>query len=87
MSGEWFKFGFPLSYTSDVLEALDALKAAGCGDEPRLEHARELVRSQRGADGKWKMRHSLNGKMWTDIEVKGQASKWITLRALRALSD
>ncbi len=87
VSGEWFKFGFPLSYTSDVLEALDALAAAGCGHDPRLEHAREFVVSQRGADGRWKMRHSLNGKMWADFEVKGQPSKWVTLRAMRALAS
>lgn len=87
VSGEWFKFGFPLSYTSDVLEALDALRAASYGHDPRLEHAREFVRAQRGSDGKWKMRHSLNGKMWVDVEVKGEPSKWITLRALRALGS
>jgi hypothetical protein len=28
---------------------------------------------------------SLNGKMWADIEKKGQPSKWITLRALLTL--
>jgi hypothetical protein len=31
------------------------------------------------------MKHSLNGKMWADIEAKGKPSKWVTLRALRVL--
>jgi hypothetical protein len=31
------------------------------------------------------MEHSFNGKMWIDIEEKGEPSKWITLRALRVL--
>ncbi|MEW6232796.1 MAG: nitrogen fixation protein NifH [Chloroflexota bacterium] len=84
VSGEWFKFGFPLSYTSDVLEALFALGEAGYGRDPRLNNAIELVLSKREADGRWAMKHSLNGKMWADIEVKGKASKWVTLRALRA---
>ncbi len=31
------------------------------------------------------MERSFNGKMLIDIEEKGKASKWITLRALRVL--
>ena len=41
--------------------------------------------SKRVADGRWLMQRSLNGKMWADIEMKGQSSKWVTLRALRVL--
>ncbi len=85
VSGEWFKFGFPLSYTSDVLEALLALTQAGCGSDPRLKNAVALVLSKQDAQGRWAMKHSLNGKMWVDIEQKGKPSKWVTLRALRVL--
>ena len=85
VSGEWFKFGFPLSYTSDVLEAAFVLCEAGHGRDPRLQNAIELILSKREAGGYWLMKHSLNGKMWTDIEIKGKPSKWITLRALRVL--
>jgi hypothetical protein len=85
VSGEWFKFGFPLSYTSDVLEALLALGEAGYGRDARLNQALDLVLSKRDAAGRWAMKHSLNGKMWIDIETKGQPSKWVTLRALRVL--
>ncbi|MBI3761879.1 MAG: nitrogen fixation protein NifH, partial [Chloroflexi bacterium] len=81
----WFKFGFPLSYTSDVLEALLALTEAGYGRDPRLKNAIELALSKRDADGRWALKHSLNGKMWADIEVKGKPSKWVTLRAMRVL--
>ena len=85
VSGEWFKLGFPLSYTSDVLEALLALSEAGYARDPRLKNAIALVLSKRDADGRWALKHSLNGKMWADIEAKGKPSKWITLRALRVL--
>ena len=85
VSGEWFKFGFPLSYTSDVLEACLALCEAGCGREARLANAIKLVISKRDADGRWAMKHSLNGKMWVDVEKKGKTSKWVTLRAMRVL--
>jgi hypothetical protein len=85
ISGEWFKFGFPLSYTSDVLEASLALCEAGYGRDPRLKNTIEFIRSKCDAEGCWSMEHSLNGKMWSDIEVKGKPSKWVTLRALRVL--
>lgn len=85
VSGEWFKFGFPLSYTSDVLEAVLVLGEAGYARDPRLENAIRLILSKRDAGGRWAMKHSLNGKMWIDIETKGQPSKWLTLRALRVM--
>lgn len=85
VSGEWFKFGFPLSYTSDVLELSLALVEAGYARDPRLTPALELIQSKRNAAGQWVLQHSLNGKMWADIEQKGQPSKWVTLRALRVL--
>lgn len=85
VSGEWFKFGFPLSYTSDVLELSLALAEAGYARDSRLAPALELIQSKRNAAGQWLLQHSLNGKMWADIEQKGQPSKWVTLRALRVL--
>lgn len=85
VSGEWFKFGFPLSYTSDVLEAALAVVEAGYGSDARLKPALELIRSRRTDDGRWLLKHSLNRKMWIDIEKKGKPSKWVTLRALRVL--
>jgi len=87
LSGEWFKFGFPLSYTSDVLELSLALCEAGYGRDPRLKEAVDLILSSRQPDSRWLLKHSLNGKMWADVEVKGKPSKWITLRALRVLKD
>jgi hypothetical protein len=87
VNGEWFKFGFPLSYTSDVLETLLVLTEAGYARDPRLQNARVFVESKRDANGKWLLKHSLNGKMWVDIETKGKPSKWITLRALRVLRE
>jgi hypothetical protein len=85
VNGSWFKFGFPLSYTSDVLEASLTLCEAGYAHDARLKHAIDLILAQRAANGCWVMQRSLNGKMWADIETKGQPSKWVTLRALRVL--
>ncbi len=82
----WLRFGYPLSYNSDALEALVAL--TGVGEERRSEYepAIALVRDAADAKMRWKLRNSFNGKMLADAEVKGQPSKWLTLRALRALA-
>jgi len=84
-SSDWFKFGFPLGYTSDVLQNLEVLAALGRAADPRLGKALELVLSKQDSQGRWKMQYSLNGKTWAVIEKKGLPSKWITLRALRVL--
>lgn len=85
ISSSWFKFGYPYGYVTDVLMNLDVLTESGVVDDPRLGAAVELVLSQQDADGRWSMTYSYNGKMWIDVEVKGQPSKWVTLRALRVL--
>lgn len=81
----WLRFGFPLSYNSDALEALAAL--AGVGEQARPEYgpALEAVAAAADAAGRWNMRNSLNGKMIADVEEKGLPSKWLTLRALQVL--
>jgi hypothetical protein len=85
VSSTWFKFGFPLSYWSDVLETTTVLVELGYGDDPRLANALQLILSKQDAQGRWKLENTLNGKMWADIEEKGKPSKWVTLRALRIL--
>jgi hypothetical protein len=85
VSSTWFKFGFPLSYWSDVLETAAVLVGAGYGEDPRLANALELILSKRDDQGRWKLENALTGKMWADIEEKRKPSKWVTLRALRVL--
>lgn len=85
ISSAWFKFGFPLSYWSDILETTDVLVDCGYGNDSRLAEVFQLILGKQDEQGRWKLENSLNGKMWVDIERKGQPSKWITLRALRVL--
>jgi hypothetical protein len=80
----WKMFGFPLFYQSDTLEVLDTLTRLGVHDE-RMHDSVDLVLKAQGPDGRWLLINTFNGKMWVDIEEKGLPSKWITLRALRAL--
>jgi hypothetical protein len=81
----WLRFGFPLSYNSDTLEALASL--AGVGERRRPEYEAALDAVAKAADGqmRWTMRNSLNGKMLADVEQKGAPSKWLSLRALQVL--
>ena len=81
----WLRFGYPLSYNSDALEALWALMRVG--EKPRAEYRPAIDLVAAGADDemRWTLRNTFNGKMLADIEAKGQPSKWVTLRALAVL--
>jgi hypothetical protein len=81
----WTQFGFPLNYNSDILEAMFALASVGVPMSEALEKPLQVIRDKRTPDGVWCLEKSLNGKMWVDVEVKGQPSKWITLFALIVL--
>lgn len=82
----WMRFGFPLSYNSDALEALWALMHVG--EPPQAEYAEaiELVRGSADDQMRWALRNTFNGKMIGTIERKGKPSKWLTLRALQVLA-
>ena len=84
VSSTWFKFGFPMSYWSDVLETTAVLVDLGHGKDPRLNHAFEFILDKQDDHGRWKLENTLN-RMWVEIEKKKEPSKWITLRALRVL--
>ena len=81
----WLKFGYPLSYNSDALEALAALAAVGEAPRPEYDDAITAVRDAADPQMRWTLRTSFNGKMLADVEVRGQPSKWLTLRALQVL--
>lgn len=81
----WLRFGFPLSYNSDALEALLSLAAIGESARPEYAPAIEAVTNAADSHMRWGLRNSFNGKMLAAIETKGQPSKWMTLRALQAL--
>lgn len=80
----WLKLGFPLMYQTDILELLSIFDDLGIKD-PRLADAYEILKNKQGADGKWILESSNNGKMLVTIEKKSSPSKWITLRACKVL--
>lgn len=84
-STSWFRFGFPVFYVTDVLQNLETLTALGCGRDPRLANALDLLLSKQDRQGRWKMSYAYKGKTWADVEATRKPSKWVTLRALRVL--
>lgn len=81
----WLKFGFPLHYNSDVLEAMFGLARVGTSHDPRLDRALQVIRDKRTDNGRWIMNRSMNGRMLVDVEELGAPSKWLTYRALSVL--
>ncbi len=80
----WLRFGFPLMYQTDALEVFGILTKLGYKDE-RMQETVDLVLSKQDAQGKWKLENTFNGRFQTNIERKGETSKWITLKALETL--
>ena len=84
-SRNWWKFGFPVFYVTDLLQVVEALTALGYGNDPRLENTLELIREKQDENGRWPLEYDYTGKTWGNYGVKKQANKWVTLRAMRVL--
>ncbi len=84
-SGNWWKFGFPVFYVTDLLQVLEALCPLGYARDPRLSRAFDLVRQKQDNDGRWSLDYDYTGKTWASFGAKRQPNKWVTLRALRVL--
>jgi hypothetical protein len=82
----YLRLAFPNRWHYDVLRALEHFREAGDPPDPRLAEAVELVRGKRQPDGRWLLDHTYPGKVPFALEDgDGRPSRWITLRALRAL--
>ncbi|MBN1122154.1 MAG: nitrogen fixation protein NifH [Anaerolineae bacterium] len=84
-SGNWWKFGFPVFYVSDLLQNVEALASLGYGHDARLTNALAIIQGKQDAQGRWILEYDYTGKTWVDIGKKKQPSKWVTLRALKVL--
>jgi hypothetical protein len=84
-SPNWWKFGFPVFYVTDLLQNVQALADLGYGHDPRLANALAIVREKQDSSGRWTLDYDYAGKTWVDYGPEKQPNKWVTLRALRAL--
>jgi hypothetical protein len=85
-SGNWWKFGFPIFYVTDILQHAEALAGLGYGKDPRLANALKIIREKQDRRGRWPLEYDYTGKTWLDFGRKKQPNKWVTLRALRVLN-
>lgn len=83
----WVNFGFPRFIYTDVLDIARIISTAGGIGDKRADDAVKLIAEKQNEEGKWIMETSFNGKMWADIEKKGEPSRWLTLHALYVLKN
>ncbi len=86
-SGNWWKFGFPVFYITDLLQNVEALVGLGFGNDPRLERSLDIISGKQDELGRWPLEYSYTGKTWVDFGEKKQPNKWVTLRALKVLQQ
>jgi len=84
-SGNWWKFGFPVFYVTDILQIAEALVCLGYGKDPRLANALKLIRDKQDEKGRWLLEYDYTGKTWVNFGAKKQPNKWVTWRARRVL--
>lgn len=84
-SQNWWKFGFPVFYITDLLQNVEALVELGYGSDRRLAKALTMILEKQDKHGRWPLEYDYTGKTWVDFGPKKQPNKWVTLRALRVL--
>lgn len=85
-SGDWWKFGFPVFYVTDLLQNVEVLVGLGYSRDPRLANALAIIREKQDTQGRWLMEYDYTGKTWGNFGAKKQPNKWVTLRAMRVLN-
>ncbi|MBT7991797.1 MAG: nitrogen fixation protein NifH [Anaerolineae bacterium] len=86
-SGNWWKFGFPVFYVTDLLQNIEALVRLGNGDDPRLTNALNIIREKQDKNGRWALEYTYAGKTWVDFGEKKMPNKWVTMRAAWVLKN
>jgi hypothetical protein len=84
-SGNWWKFGFPVFYVTDLLQLAEVMVGLGYGKDKRLTSTLDIIREKQNEHGQWLMEYDYTGKTWLDFGEKKQPSEWVTLRALKVL--
>lgn len=84
---DWWLFGFPLFYITDILQIAEAVVSVDRGKDPRLKNTIEYIKSKQDDKGRWNLEYSYAGKTWGDYGEKGKPNKWVTYRALKVLKS
>jgi hypothetical protein len=84
-SSDWWKFGFPVYYVTDILQIAEALVALGYAKDRRLANTLDLIRAKQDSQGRWALEYDYAGKTRGNFGRKNEPNPWVTLRALRVL--
>ena len=84
-SRDWWLFGFPLFYITDLLQNVEALVRLGYGGEIGLANALKIIREKQDARGRWALEFDYGEKTWVDFGPKKQPNPWVTIRAAKVL--
>jgi hypothetical protein len=84
-SGNWWKFGFPVFYVTDILQIAEVLVKLGFSKDPRLKNTFQLIRDKQDPSGRWLLEYDYSGKTWVEFGPKKSPNKWVTIRALDVL--
>lgn len=82
-SSNWWKFGFPVFYVTDLLQIVEVLVSLGFANDARLRNALEIVKNKQDEQDRWKLEYDYSGKTWVEFGSKKQPNKWVTFRALK----
>ena len=80
----WKKFGFPLNYNSDILDALRSLALVKHVSTPEIDATLEILKDKSIA-GKWLNEKQYKSPTYAKIDDYKEESKWITYHALAVL--
>jgi hypothetical protein len=83
----WTKFGFPSSYTSDLLETLYWLSRSEIPYHKAFTEAISLLIKSMNPSGYWVNQIAFRNPMSVTIEEKNAPSKWLTFRACYVLKN
>jgi hypothetical protein len=86
-SGNWWKFGFPVFYVTDLLQIYQVLVDLGFANDPRLASTKQMILEKRIETGTWLMEYGYQGKTWEDFGEKKEPNKWVTIRSYRSLGS
>jgi hypothetical protein len=84
-SGNWWKFGFPVFYSTDLLLVAEVLANLGYAGDPRMNNLIQLISEKQDDQGRWLLENDYAGKTWGEWGNKKEPNKWVTLRALRVI--
>jgi hypothetical protein len=85
ISQGWLELSFPWFAGYNILRGLDILTKLGYSKDERMNDAIEILLQKRNGNGTWILENTPTSRMQSNLETKGQPSKWITLIALRVL--